>query len=63
MYQISTSSDVLQRKREKSPHPPFGGMLCDIMGLGKTIQALGNYISFDVQQNSNTLQPISLMEI
>ena len=30
-----------QRDRENSPEGPFGGLLSDIMGLGKTIQALG----------------------
>ncbi|EAW12934.1 putative SNF2 family helicase [Aspergillus clavatus NRRL 1] len=32
------------RDREKSPEPPQGGLLCDIMGYGKTIQALANIV-------------------
>ncbi|KAJ5587530.1 uncharacterized protein N7459_003295 [Penicillium hispanicum] len=32
------------RERERSPKPPHGGLLCDVMGLGKTISALANIL-------------------
>ncbi|QGA14166.1 hypothetical protein EYB26_001819 [Talaromyces marneffei] len=32
------------REREKSKDQPKGGMLCDVMGLGKTIQTLANIV-------------------
>ncbi|OJJ77117.1 hypothetical protein ASPBRDRAFT_112628 [Aspergillus brasiliensis CBS 101740] len=35
---------AFMRDRENSPEGPFGGLLCDIMGFGKTIQALANII-------------------
>ncbi|EHA27824.1 hypothetical protein ASPNIDRAFT_119225, partial [Aspergillus niger ATCC 1015] len=41
---LNTSLYHYQRKRESSSERPFGGLLCDIMGFGKTIQALANII-------------------
>ncbi|KAF9894723.1 hypothetical protein FE257_006613 [Aspergillus nanangensis] len=35
---------AFMRDRENSGFPPFGGLLCDVMGFGKTIQALANII-------------------
>ncbi|KAL5694118.1 hypothetical protein EMGR_003645 [Emarellia grisea] len=32
------------RDRENSGGPPYGGFLCDVMGYGKTIQALANIV-------------------
>ncbi|KAF4169181.1 hypothetical protein CNMCM6936_009178 [Aspergillus lentulus] len=32
------------RDRENSASPPLGGFLCDVMGYGKTIQALANIV-------------------
>ncbi|PLN85974.1 P-loop containing nucleoside triphosphate hydrolase protein [Aspergillus taichungensis] len=32
------------RDRENSTHAPFGGLMCDFMGFGKTIQALANIV-------------------
>ena len=37
------------REREKSKEQPTGGMLCDVMGLGKTIQTLGNSNPLELQ--------------
>ncbi|KAL4889395.1 SNF2 family N-terminal domain-containing protein [Aspergillus ambiguus] len=33
-----------QRERENSETAPYGGLLCDMMGFGKTIQALANIV-------------------
>jgi SNF2 family DNA or RNA helicase len=33
------------REQENSYHLSQGGMLCDVMGFGKTVQALGDYAS------------------
>lgn len=30
-----------KRERETKKQKPYGGMLCDVMGLGKTLQTLG----------------------
>ncbi|GFF45695.1 DNA repair protein RAD5 [Aspergillus udagawae] len=35
---------AFMRDREDSSSPPFGGFLCDVMGYGKTIQALANIV-------------------
>jgi hypothetical protein len=34
----------LKRDRENSQEVPFGGFVCDEMGFGKTIQALGVFM-------------------
>lgn len=35
-------TQVLQRQRERSQTPPYGGVLCYATGLGKTVAALAN---------------------
>ncbi|KAF7133795.1 hypothetical protein CNMCM5793_005207 [Aspergillus hiratsukae] len=35
---------AFMRDRENSTSPPYGGFLCDVMGYGKTIQALANIV-------------------
>ncbi|KMK59715.1 SNF2 family helicase [Aspergillus fumigatus Z5] len=38
------------RDRENSGGPPYGGFLCDVMGYGKTIQALGSAKSSSISR-------------
>ncbi|GAQ09582.1 hypothetical protein ALT_6903 [Aspergillus lentulus] len=35
---------AFMRERENSTSPPYGGFLCDVMGYGKTVQALANIV-------------------
>ncbi|KAI2821603.1 hypothetical protein CBS63078_4882 [Aspergillus niger] len=44
LYHYQVLGAAFMRKRESSSERPFGGLLCDIMGFGKTIQALANII-------------------
>ncbi|KAE8143056.1 SNF2 family N-terminal domain-containing protein [Aspergillus pseudotamarii] len=41
-YQVLGAS--FMRDRENSSQPPYGGLLCDTMGFGKTIQTLANIV-------------------
>ncbi|XRM45584.1 hypothetical protein ABZX51_008670 [Aspergillus tubingensis] len=41
LYHYQLLGAAFMRDRENSSEGPFGGLLCDIMGFGKTIQALG----------------------
>lgn len=41
LYHHQVLGAAFMREREKSKKQPTGGMLCDVMGLGKTIQTLG----------------------
>ncbi|GKZ87241.1 hypothetical protein AnigIFM59636_000370 [Aspergillus niger] len=52
---LNTSLYHYQRKRESSSERPFGGLLCDIMGFGKTIQALDGKPSDPEDPNKTTL--------
>jgi hypothetical protein len=44
LYHHQLLGAAFMRDRENSPTKPQGGMLCDIMGLGKSIQTLANII-------------------
>jgi hypothetical protein len=44
LYHHQLLGAAFMRDRENSPTKPHGGMLCDVMGLGKTIQTLANII-------------------
>lgn len=35
---------MIQRERERSTTHPLGGLLCDVMGFGKTVTALSNIL-------------------
>lgn len=41
LYHHQVLGAGFMREREKSKDQPTGGMLCDVMGLGKTLQTLG----------------------
>lgn len=44
LWLIEKDDQCQQRDRENSGGPPYGGFLCDVMGYGKTIQALANIV-------------------
>ncbi|PYH72881.1 putative SNF2 family helicase [Aspergillus vadensis CBS 113365] len=44
LYHYQLLGAAFMRDRESSSEGPFGGLLCDIMGFGKTIQALANIV-------------------
>ncbi|PYH38842.1 putative SNF2 family helicase [Aspergillus neoniger CBS 115656] len=44
LYHYQVLGAAFMRDRESRSQRPFGGLLCDIMGFGKTIQALANII-------------------
>jgi hypothetical protein len=44
LYHHQLLGAAFMRDRENSPTKPQGGMLCDVMGLGKSIQTLANII-------------------
>ncbi|PYI08997.1 SNF2 family helicase [Aspergillus sclerotiicarbonarius CBS 121057] len=44
LYHFQLLGAAFMRDRENSLQGPFGGLFCDIMGLGKTIQALANIV-------------------
>ncbi|PWY94320.1 SNF2 family helicase [Aspergillus sclerotioniger CBS 115572] len=44
LYHYQLLGAAFMRDRENSPEGPFGGLLSDIMGFGKTIQALANIV-------------------
>jgi SNF2-related domain len=46
-----------KREREASEQMPHGGMLCDVMGLGKTLQTLGGYFISLSQATVRKLTP------
>lgn len=41
LYHYQLLGAAFMRDRENASYPPYGGFLSDFMGLGKTIQALG----------------------
>ncbi|GMG26018.1 unnamed protein product [Aspergillus oryzae] len=45
LYNYQVLGAGFMRDRENSSQPPYGGLLCDTMGFGKTIQTLGEYLS------------------
>lgn len=47
LYHHQVLGAAFMREREKSKEQPTGGMLCDVMGLGKTIQTLGKSIPLE----------------
>lgn len=47
LYHHQVLGAAFMREREKSKERPTGGMLCDVMGLGKTIQTLGKSIPLE----------------
>lgn len=49
LYHHQVLGAAFMREREKSKEQPTGGMLCDVMGLGKTIQTLGKSIPLELQ--------------
>jgi SNF2 family DNA or RNA helicase len=49
LYHHQVLGAGFMRKREKSKDQPTGGMLCDVMGLGKTIQTLGKFNPLELQ--------------
>ncbi|KAL2003529.1 hypothetical protein VTN02DRAFT_3514 [Thermoascus thermophilus] len=44
LYHHQLLGTAFMRDRENSSRKPFGGFLCDVMGFGKTIQALANIL-------------------
>ncbi|RAK99458.1 putative SNF2 family helicase [Aspergillus ibericus CBS 121593] len=44
LYHYQLLGAAFMRDRENSQQSPLGGLFCDIMGLGKTIQALANIV-------------------
>ncbi|OJJ37130.1 hypothetical protein ASPWEDRAFT_182027 [Aspergillus wentii DTO 134E9] len=44
LYHHQLLGAAFMRDRENSSQGPFGGLLCDIMGFGKTLQALANVV-------------------
>ncbi|KAH8705435.1 SNF2 family N-terminal domain-containing protein [Talaromyces proteolyticus] len=57
LYHHQLLGAAYMRTREKSPEMPRGGMLCDVMGLGKTIQTLANIVDGErvsLDDNANT---------
>ncbi|KAE8147933.1 SNF2 family N-terminal domain-containing protein [Aspergillus avenaceus] len=44
LYNYQLQGAAFMRDRENSSQPPFGGLLCDTMGFGKTIQTLANIV-------------------
>ncbi|OJZ84527.1 hypothetical protein ASPFODRAFT_720787 [Aspergillus luchuensis CBS 106.47] len=44
LYHYQVLGAAFMRDRESRSERPFGGLLCDIMGFGKTIQALANIV-------------------
>ncbi|KAK1140042.1 hypothetical protein N8T08_010951 [Aspergillus melleus] len=44
LYHYQLLGTGFMRARELSDHAPFGGLLCDTMGFGKTIQAIANVV-------------------
>lgn len=49
LYHHQVLGAAFMREREKSKEQPTGGMLCDVMGLGKTIQTLGKSNPLELQ--------------
>ncbi|GLA58369.1 hypothetical protein AtubIFM54640_007515 [Aspergillus tubingensis] len=57
LYHYQLLGAAFMRDRENSSEGPFGGLLCDIMGFGKTIQALANIVDgkpFDPEDPEKT---------
>ncbi|KAL5338555.1 SNF2 family N-terminal domain-containing protein [Aspergillus crustosus] len=44
MYNYQVLGCAFMRERENSPDEPRGGLLCDVMGIGKTFEALVNIV-------------------
>ncbi|GES64754.1 SNF2 family helicase [Aspergillus terreus] len=44
LYHYQLLGAAFMRDRENTNHAPRGGLLCDMMGFGKTIQALANIV-------------------
>ncbi|PWY79259.1 hypothetical protein BO70DRAFT_338462 [Aspergillus heteromorphus CBS 117.55] len=44
LYHFQLIGAAWMRDRENATHPPHGGLFCDIMGFGKTIQSLANIL-------------------
>ncbi|CAI7582283.1 unnamed protein product [Penicillium pancosmium] len=49
------------RDRERSTTPPYGGLLCDVMGLGKTVTALANIL--DGRREEDERRPPTLIVV
>lgn len=49
LYHHQVLGAAFMREREKLNEQPTGGMLCDVMGLGKTIQTLGKSRRLELQ--------------
>jgi hypothetical protein len=54
-YQFAGAGWMINR--EKSPNPPFGGILADAMGLGKTVEALACIVGNAPKDNDKTHCP------
>jgi SNF2 family DNA or RNA helicase len=63
LYHHQVLGAAFMREREKSKEQPTGGMLCDVMGLGKTIQTLGKSNPPEVQTIHTARSDIFLANI